>query len=207
MSNPTETPASLRGKELERLCLVDADWRARRLHYTMGRYGVQVSMRTDAATGKLTMTPLSSLPDFEGVQPGGRQFILETKVTSGASFPLNDDKFKRRQLSHMLIRSRYQVRCLLLIHFNARHLRTRDDPAATWAFPVQEDHPFWEEFDRGEVKSISRTWCAAYGIRVQWWIPKGSRVPRPNLLEVLETKCSFGASPDITIQTFPSKTA
>lgn len=183
-----DTPLTMKSKELEAYCLLDSSWKGNSDRYAMGRYGVQVSQMKDAS-GNFVMTPISSLPDFEGVIQGGRQFIFDCKVCGSASFSLDNDKFKKRQLTHMMNRSRFGVVCFLLIHFSERRLKTKTDEAATWAFPIHPEEPFWRQFDRGEVRSISRINCEEYGVIVDWWLPPGCRKIRPNLYPVIEHLC------------------
>ena len=175
-------PDSLGGKEFENLCLMDSNWSESRGKYTMGRYGVQVSFRKDEKKN-VVATPIESLPDFEGLVPGGRQFIIETKVCGGSSFSLHESSLKERQLSHMLRRAKFGAMCFLMVHFSARVLKRREDPAITYAFPVYEDHEFWRQVTKGEIKSLSRLCCSEYGFPVQWWLPKQCRQSRPNIGE------------------------
>jgi penicillin-binding protein-related factor A (putative recombinase) len=132
-----------------------------------GRYGVQAVRTGDA------WQVMQSLPDFEGVTRDGRQAIFDAKVCSQSSFAL--DKYRMetkgsrsRQLKHMLDRSLFGVRCFFLIHWNERRLTTRTEPAVTYAFPVQQGHPFWESFLAGEIKSIRRSDCETYGHKIAW---------------------------------------
>ncbi len=173
-------PKSLKGKEFEELCLLDAHWQRERRNYLMGRYGVQVSFRKDENGNTIPM-PVKSLPDFEGVTLGGRQFIIEAKTCSSSSFSLHESIFKERQLSHMLKRADFGVLCFLLVHFSERTLKKGTDLAVTYAMPVRSNHVFWEQVAREEVKSLSRTNCREYANEVRWWIPKGCKKPRPDL--------------------------
>lgn len=179
-----DTPAQLKGKELEALCLVDAKWREARGDYTMGRYGVQVAFRK--VNGKLENTVLSSLPDFEGLLPSGQQFIFDCKVCSSASFGLYSMvAFRERQLSHLMKRAEFGGITFLLLHFNQRSLKARVEPATTYAFPTWSGHTFWEQFNAGELRSISRLHCDEYGVVVKWRKPSGCRKERPDLLTAI----------------------
>jgi len=168
----------MKAKEFEEVCLYRMRQHEERGEATMSRYGVQANM----IDGK--WTPVSSLPDFEGLI-AGRQFITDCKVCSQASFPLDDDKFKRRQLRHMLTRARFGATCFLLIHFPPRELKTRVDPAQTWAFPVYADHPLWVAFDRSETKRITRADCEEYAELVEWNTLPGGRTPRPDIVSAV----------------------
>lgn len=155
------------GKSFESVCLevsriVEANGQA-----TFGRYGVQASM----IDGQ--WSPVASLPDCEGITAiDARQFVFDAKVCSAASFPLAKYTERRsnqkRQLDHMLKRADFGATCFFLIHFNARHLKTKSEPTETFAFPVYLEHHLWQSFERREIMSISRSDCADYGVRVDW---------------------------------------
>lgn len=185
MNDTIRAPSALKSKDFEKLCMMDAAWHKLRYGCSMGRYGVQVQFRKDE-TGETKPIPVPSLPDFEGaLPPNGRQFITDAKVTSSASFSIHS-YFADRQLSHMLDRADYGVICFLLIHFNERELKRETIPAMTYAFPVYREHPFWQEFHRGEVKSIGALDCSEHGAWVKWWLPDRCRVARPNLLAAVK---------------------
>lgn len=162
---------------LERFRKDEADGRC-----TVSRYGVQVSF----VGGE--WKPIKSYPDFEGVLPGGRQFIVEAKVCRAASFPLDDDKFKNRQYRHMIRRANFGVISILLVHFPQRELVKRQVASLTVAYPVYSQLRFWEAFDRGEVKRLTRMDCAENGIEVFWTIPDRCRKATPDVLAAIE-KC------------------
>ena len=157
---------------------------------SIGRYGVQ------ATRTKTDWVILQSLPDFEGDVKGGgvvtnsdTHIIFDAKVCSQASFDLSkyrsDTKgARRRQLSHMYDRSEYGAVCFFLIHWNERILRTKKESAETYLFPVWIEHPFWQSFERGEVKSLNRQDCNDYGERVPWTIRSKARTARPDWLSV-----------------------
>lgn len=170
----------MKSKEFEEVILYRMRQEEEAERCTMGRYGVQASFRD----GK--WQPISSLPDFEGVlPPAAMQFVIEAKVCSGASFPLDDDKFKRRQFKHLVTRAKFGAVSILLIHFNARELSKSVEPEQTWAFPVSLDHPFWEAFDRGETKRITRADCEEYAVLVPWNCLPSGRTPRPDVLSAV----------------------
>ncbi|KKN29878.1 hypothetical protein LCGC14_0839560 [marine sediment metagenome] len=202
MDDIIQAPSALKGKELEKLCMLDAAWQKLRRGYSMGRYGVQVQFRKDPDTGKAEMTPVPSLPDFEGaLPPNGRQFITDAKVTSSASFSIHS-YFAERQLSHMLDRADYGVICFILIHFNERVLKRSVHAAMTYAFPVYRQHAFWQQHDRGEVKSIDKLDCSEHGAWVKWWLPERCRAARPNLLAAVK---ALGERRDVIYPNGPLK--
>ena len=169
----------MNSKDFENICLMRMRAHEERGEATMSRYGVQANM----IDGK--WTPVSSLPDFEGLIPDGRQFITDCKVCGAASFALDEDKFKRRQLRHMLTRARFGAICFLTLHFTPRELKTRTEPAQTWAFPVHGDHPLWVAFDRAETKRITRADCEEYAELIEWNCLPGGRTPRPDILSAI----------------------
>ena len=124
------TPASLKGKEFETL-LLDA---AKRLEacgtLTLGRYGVQGV----TFGGKTILVP--SLPDLEGCLRGGRQVVIEAKCCAGASFPLADDHFRKRQYAHLARRAAFGALCFITIHWAERRLASGIQCGMTVAVPV-----------------------------------------------------------------------
>lgn len=176
---------SLTGSELEKL-VVDRGLeyrRDKRAH--ISRCGVQ-AVRT-----KDEWQVIPSLPDFEGVDWVGHQFIFDCKVCSQASFDLSkyrsDVKGARsRQLKHMLERAEFGVRCFFLLHWNARAGKTFTLPAETFAFPISGLLDFWQAFERGEIRSITREHCSDLAIRVAWTTIGAGRKPRPDFLAAVE---------------------
>lgn len=185
-------PETLKGKEFEEL-IMDAGARERKAGaMTLGRYGVQGMV----VKGKTLLVP--SLPDFEGVLAGGRQFIIEAKVCSSASLQLDKQVVKPRQISHMLDRSAMGAQCFLLVHFNARKLQNANQPAFTVALPVTADSsPVWQRFvdiyaEARRLKcnptareSISRDLAHDMGTVIRWVAPKGCRKALPDILALL----------------------
>lgn len=133
-------------------------------------------------TAENTFRPIQSLPDFEGVlAPSGRQFLFDAKVCSAASMDLHSSHVAERQLDHLRKRAAFGAIAFLLIHFPERTLKAGTQAAVTWAFPVC-DNPFWQAFDRGEEKRISRADCEEYGVLVPWNRLPGGRTDRPDVL-------------------------
>jgi len=184
-------PATLKAKEFEELIMDAADREQRAGRMTMGRYGTQASV----FNGKTIM--LQSLPDFEGVLATGRQFIIEAKTCSQASFPLTPSSIKPRQVSHMLERARFGVPCFVLIHFNMRVVRPHPQPGVTVALRVDDSNPRWQAFideaaaakrekrNMRDQGSISRDLAQDIGQRVRWHIPKGCRKALPDLMSMI----------------------
>jgi len=133
---------------------------------SIGRYGVQ-SVRTGGPLGAIQ---IKSLPDFEGIMGWGDwQYIWDCKACSQASFNLAAYRDrKKRQLTHMIERSRFGAICGFLIHWNERKLKTKTEKEETWWFPVHHLHPFWESFFAAEVKRITRIDCMEHGKEVAW---------------------------------------
>ncbi len=184
-------PATLKAKEFEELIMDAADREQRAGRLTMGRYGVQGMV----VQGRTLLVP--SLPDFEGVLATGRQFIIEAKTCSQASFPLSPKTIKPRQVSHMLERSRFGVPCFVLIHFNMRVVRPHPQPGITVALRVDDSNPRWQAFvdesnaakrekrNMRDQGSISRDLAQDIGQRVRWHIPKGCRKALPDLMSMI----------------------
>ena len=149
--------------------------------YLLGRYGVISTFRDGQ------WQPIPSLPDFEGVTPDGRQFIFDVKVCSQPAYDMTGGTSKsfKRQYLHMQRRAKFGVKCFLLIHFNERTLKTKTDEPFTVLFPIL-DNVFWQGYDRGEQKKISRQEARMYGIPVNWdtATDRGTRLT-PNLLEAI----------------------
>jgi len=168
----------LTGKEFEDII---ARWaRALGDSGSIVRYGVQ-AVNTGGNQGVIT---IKSLPDFEGILTGSlRQYIWDCKVCSQASFDLSPYRDrKKRQLNHMLERSRFGAYCGFLIHWNPRELKTKSFPAETFWFPVRHDCPFWGAFAAAEQSRITRDDCREYGEEMIW---SGKR---PELLQTLLNK-------------------
>lgn len=172
-------PASLKGKEFETLILDAAKREESGGGLTLSRYGVQGVI----FGGKTILVP--SLPDFEGVLAGGRQFIIEAKACQKSHFALDESKFKDRQYAHMAKRSEFGSLCFLLIHFAERRLATKSDPGMTVAVPVSARHPFWMLYETGERKTLSRDEALSIGQIVPWITPKGCRKALPDLISFL----------------------
>jgi hypothetical protein len=185
--DPCSPPDTLggNGKELEELLMNEAKRLEKDSILTMGRYGTMVSMVDDA------WLPVPSLPDFDGARANGRQFIIEAKVCSQPSFRIQNDKIKQKQLRHMLKRSRFNVDCYVLIHFNARLGRTFYEPAFTVAMPILDGAcgwaAGWAQFAECKEKytefpGLTRQLAQELGIPVKWHIPPRSNKLRPDLL-------------------------
>lgn len=171
--NTVPTPDKVGAKELETLII----WQATKIdeperRYTLGRYGVM-----SVFVGGNWM-PVPSLPDFEGILKGGRQFIFDTKVCSQASYALTGGTSKsfKHQYKHMQRRAKFGALCCLFMHFGARKMKTKEDPAFTIMLPIYDTHPLWEAYERGEQKSITRQEAKLYGIPVRWHTPGQSKV-------------------------------
>ena len=169
----------MKGKEFENIVVNRMKWEEKHGRATMARYGVH------AVRIKGEWQPINSLPDFEGVLRNGRQFVFDAKVCRQSSFPLQDDKLHVRQREHLLRRADFNAICFLLIHFPERVLRTRIVPMETWAFPVYRNHPFWESFERAEVRSITRQHCWDWGVSVTWDLTPKARITRPNVVRAI----------------------
>jgi penicillin-binding protein-related factor A (putative recombinase) len=176
---------AITGSELEKLVVERGQEYRREKRAHISRCGVQ-AVRT-----KDEWQVIPSLPDFEGVDWIGHQFIFDCKVCSQASFDLSkyrsDVKGARsRQLRHMLERAEFGVRCFFLLHWNERSGKTFKLQAKTFAFPISSRLEFWTAFERGEIRSITREHCSDHGIEVQWNVLGSGRKPRPDFLIAVE---------------------
>lgn len=154
----------INGHEFEALILNRAKKDERRGRYTLSRYGTITTLINGS------WRPIPSLPDFEGVLPGGRQFIFDAKVCSQASFQLTGNtakSFRARQFGHLMKRSEYGVETFILIHFNYRKLKTKQDDELTVAIPVKENK-FWNGVIDGTIKKIGRDVAIQIGTMVPW---------------------------------------
>lgn len=174
-----------KGTDLEDLVLERLDYESKAGNGTGGRYGVKAVYTPPRFNGDNPWKIIKSYPDIEGVLVGGRQWICECKVRSGSSFSLADDKFTDNQYRHLRNRGRLGVVSFILIHFNERELTKEIDPAQTWAVPVAPGMALWEQFESGELRSLSRSACAEQGERVEWTILPGQRKARPDILEAV----------------------
>jgi penicillin-binding protein-related factor A (putative recombinase) len=202
----------MKGTDFEKICVYRMEQEHKLGRAIMGRYGTQSitigekPIDVDAWCQKLRRGPVNvalietlvkearetgrrtqqmqSNPDFEGLlPPRGRQFIFDAKVCSQASFSLDkESKSQSRQLLHLLERDEYGAICFYLIHFPQRVLAKSIDPDQTWAFPVSRQHPFWQQFDRGEVKRVTRADCEEYAVPVEWNVLEGGRTERPDIV-------------------------
>lgn len=135
--------------------------------------------------------PYKSMPDFDITLSGGRQCVCDAKVCTQASLPLDEYRAdnkrsnKRKQLEVLYRKARFGAITFLLIHFNPRELKTKDAPAKTFAFPVYRDHPFWQAFEKGEVKRIGEEECAECAYEVKWNIYPGKRKHSPDVYDAI----------------------
>lgn len=161
-------PTELTGSKFEEHTLTALERIEKKELGTFGRYGVQA-----VHTGKEWQI-MQSLPDFEGIF-GTRQIIFDCKVCTQASFPWvkyreSTGGPRSRQLRHLRKRSRFGVVCGFLLHWNARELKTKAEPAVTFWLPVQDSSPYWELVEQGEIKSLTREDCRSMGVEVPWQI-------------------------------------
>lgn len=176
-------PPKLTGKAFEQILIKEAKRLATQGVLTMGRYGVM------GALIKNVWTPIPSLPDFEGVDRTGRQFIIEAKVCGQSSFQLDTSHFKSRQFSHMVARARFGVPCWLLIHWTERTLKTKSEPAVTTAIPVDPNMPFWVRFSQGQERSIPRQTALELGRVIPWGLTSvRSSIAAPDLAQLATRK-------------------
>jgi len=152
--------------------------------------GVQTVMIGVDSAGRPLWQRIKSLPDFEGVNSFGQQFIFDCKVCSAASFGLSDYREetrgeKSRQLKHMFERSQFGVPCFFMMHWNTRKLKTFSEDHATYLFPINQQSEFWQGFLRAEIRSITRRDCEELGAVIDWNTFGSGRKPRPDFLAAM----------------------
>ena len=131
------------------------------------------------------------MPDFDITLAGGRQCVVDAKVCSQASLPLDEYKAenkrsnKRKQLEVLYRKAKFGAISFLLIHFNPRPLKMGPTEAKTFAFPVYESHPFWQSFEKGEVKRIGEEECAECAYEVKWNVYPGKRKSSPDVYDAI----------------------
>jgi penicillin-binding protein-related factor A (putative recombinase) len=168
-------------KELEELVLFRARADEKQGLYTLGRYGVM------SVFIKGQWQPIPSLPDFEGVTKDGRQFIFDTKTISQPSYDLSGGTHKSfaHQYKHLQRRAKFGVTSFLLMHWNQRVMKTKVDPAFTVAFPIKRSM-FWDDYEAGSEKKITRAAAHEYGVEVLWdTATERSSKETPNILKTL----------------------
>lgn len=191
MSEVIPSPPKLSGKEFEEYLLKAADRGEAQQVFCMDRYGVEVSF----FGGRPQVIP--SKVDFEGTRSDGKQFMIEAKVCSQATFQVCLEKLKPRQVKHMLKRSRFGSKCFLLIHFNELKQVKKSYPAITIAIPVNDEDPRWQQYvdayaDSKRTKTkmaiqdrISREEAEEIGHVIKWVIPENKRTPTPDLAPII----------------------
>lgn len=209
----SDVPIKLKGKEFETLLLDAARREEEAGILTMDRYGVECSV-----FGGKTV-PIESKPDFEGITVLGRQFIIEAKANSQASFQMYPTVIKAKQVKHMLTRSRFNAWCFLVIHFNERILKNAVQPAFTSAIPVNDENPRWQRYvdacaawkrekrTNPEAKlepqgSITRDEAQETGTLILWRVPDRCRKALPDIARLIMPDTSLQAPAPIQTTLF-----
>lgn len=165
--------------------------------------------RMSGAPGTGQMSAVPAYVDFSGTVPlqcftptgdvdagGALTFDEETvglaihfdcKVCSQASLSLQSDHFSNKQKRQLLDHASYGAVCFLLIHFNARELATKSDPAVTVAMPLHPDHTFWRDVLDDRIATLSRATAFEYGVVVKWDAPGRTLKERPDVLAAVHT--------------------
>ncbi|MCA9366720.1 hypothetical protein KC887_00445 [Candidatus Kaiserbacteria bacterium] len=159
------------------------------------RYGVQavhrklpdgVNIQVPGCAPGMFLTAMPSLPDFEGVIPGARQFTFDCKVCSDNSLSMSEyfstesSKGKRvRQMRHLVRRANMGCCSGLLIHFNERVLKTRVCPAVTYFWQVGSG-VLWNSVVEKQTNSVSRFDCELHAVKVFWTKGDGESIYRPD---------------------------
>lgn len=186
-------PENLKGNTaggFEELLMKEAERLEAQGVLTMARYPVASVM----LPGSKFPIQKPSLPDFEGVMPDARQFIIEAKVCTQSAFPITKDKLKPKQVAHLLRRHRFGVPGILLIHFNERLGATFYDPPVTVGIEVKPaidgGLDVWEKFaadKKGAYSgSLTRSEALRIGLLMSWHTPPRCQSSRPNLKKFIK---------------------
>lgn len=170
----------MKGKEWEEILLKRAKADQKEGRYTMGRYGVKASYNPRTRTWR----PIKSLPDFEGVIPGGHQFILEAKVVSGPSFPINEEKTTVTQRIHLFSRYKWGALAAFFIYCPARELkRDPDQEEMTICLPCDPTLQCWRDLrEKDDKASLSRDELRRDGFLIPWTTPSAlARTKLPSI--------------------------
>lgn len=193
MGAVSEFLAPITGKQFEDLIVYRLNQYRKAGFGSFHRPGVHAVTQSRFPDGSVRARLIPSLPDFQGVfgRPQ-REAVFDCKVCSQASMDLSKYRLetkgaRARQLKFLYERSAFGSACFFLIHWNPRNLKTKAIPAETFAVPVFEGCPFWDAFERGEEKSLSRSQCGEYGMRVEWVVNGREQSPRPDLETVLRS--------------------
>lgn len=183
----------MKPKDWEKECLTSLQWASSAGLGTGGRYGVSCVPSGTDATGRMLWRPIPSLPDFEGLLANPMQpFIFDCKVCSASSMDLSKLRTERKkQVTHMLERSRFGAVCFFAIYFKERELKTKFAPASAWAFPVHFLHPLWRQFATHAITTITRLACEEYAVPIQFTIPPRCRTPRPDIVSAVRQLASI----------------
>lgn len=188
---------ALTGKQFEELVVYRLNQYREDGFGSFHRPGVHAVAQERFADGSVRARLIQSLPDFQGVfgRPQ-REAVFDCKVCSAASFEMSKYRMetkgaKSRQLKFMYERAAFGSLCFFLLHWNERKLKTKTDPARTYAIPVDIDHPFWRMFEEGSEKGLSRSQCEEYGITVSWITIGKERTARPDLQQLLQAVVSI----------------
>jgi len=180
---------TLTGKEFESILI----WRAHEFEapvaktYTMARCG------TIAVFIKGEWVAQPSLPDFNCClrEFGGIEAVFDAKVCSQARYDLSGGTHKsfKHQYRYMRLRDTFGALCFIVLHFNSRVIKTKTEPESTVLFPIMQNE-FWNAYDTGECKGVSRREAEMWGIKIAWDIPGNKKTLSPNLYAAI---CEYAA--------------
>jgi penicillin-binding protein-related factor A (putative recombinase) len=175
-------PDSVGAKEFEEIVITRG-----RKDEALGRYMLdRCGVRSTFHDGE--WRPVKSLPDFSGVCPGGLVFTLDTKTCQQPSYDMTGGTGHslKHQLKFMQRQARFGAVCFLLIFFCKRKLKTKTQPPLTVAFPVA-DNLFWQSYEAGGQKKITRADALNYGAEVTWnlWGPRAHNTS-PDILAAVK---------------------
>lgn len=160
----TDKKKPFSGKAFEEIVMQAGDRHRKAKEMIIGRFGTTVTL----VNGK--WMPVPSLPDFDCVLYGGRQVVIEAKVTTKSTFDLQKATLKPLQVRYMLERSSFGVPCFLIVHYHERELKTKPkEEAVTALIPVSGDDPRWADFVKTKHGAgINRAEALSMGTAVEW---------------------------------------
>ena len=136
---------------------------------------------------QLRWTAQAADVDFTGTGPGGVSVRFDCKTVSGSSFSINDDHFGAGQKSELLSHASVGAVCFLLIHYNARTIKSRSFLPLTVAVPVHPGHLFWQGVAVGKTSSLNLETAFRIGVVIRWVIYGRERTYRPDVLTAVES--------------------
>ena len=173
----------MKGKEWEKICKDELRRLAKLGQLCWGSYGVKAYMDPETKQWR----PKRSLPDIEGILPGGRQWMFDCKVVSQSSwiYESSDRKSQLAQKEHMMDRSKFGGIGFFLVHFPERVLDSKSWDQSTWAVPVNEHNGLWLG-SHPNTSRLHRDQMHLFAHPVEWGKFGRSRTLRPDIMQAIK---------------------